>query len=126
SAILAVAFRLRGDRATNSLVPPHTWQAKTRVSGSAAILGVSGILVGTVFLASIFVQTVMGYSAFKAGVAFIPFALSITVGTVVARHALAHVAPRTVAAIGLVIVAGGAALLTQASAGSDFATGILP
>ncbi len=50
------------------------------------MLGVTGLLVGTVFLTSIFVQTVMGYSALRTGVAFVPFALAITVGTAVARH----------------------------------------
>ena len=96
------------------------------MSGTTVMLGVTGILVGTVFLTSIFVQTVMGYSAIRAGVAFVPFALAITVGTVVARHAMAHGTPRAIAAIGLVIVAGGAVLLAQASAGSSFATGVLP
>jgi hypothetical protein len=90
------------------------------------MLGVTGILVGTVFLASIFVQTVMGYSAVRAGVAFVPFALAITAGTIVARHAMAHGAPRAIAAIGFLIVAGGAVLLSQASTGSGYATGVLP
>jgi hypothetical protein len=90
------------------------------------MLGVTGILVGTVFLTSIFVQTVLDYSAIRAGVAFVPFALAITAGTVLAKHALAHGAPRTIAAIGLLMVAGGAVLLAQASAGADYATDVLP
>jgi hypothetical protein len=90
------------------------------------MLGVTGILVGTVFLTSIFVQTVMGYSAIRAGVAFVPFALAITVGTALAKHALAHGTPRTIAAFGLVLVAGGAVLLAQASAGAAYATDVLP
>ena len=126
SAALATAFKLREAKAASPLVPQHTWKVKSLVSGTAVMLGVTGILVGTVFLTSIFVQTVMGYSAIQAGVAFVPFALAITVGTVVARHALAHGTPRTVAALGLVVVASGAILLAQASAGSGFATGILP
>ena len=68
-------------QAANPLVPPHTWKVKSLVSGTTVMLGVTGILVGTVFLTSIFVQTVMGYSAIRAGVAFVPFALAIT-----ARH----------------------------------------
>ena len=126
SAVLAAAFILREKRAASPLVPPHTWKVKSLVSGTTVMLGVTGILVGTVFLTSIFVQTVMGFSAIRAGVAFVPFALAITVGTVLARHALAHGTPRTIAAIGLVIVAGGAGLLAQATAGSSFATGVLP
>ena len=126
SAVLAVAFKLRENRAQHPLVPPHTWKVKSLVAGTTVMLGVTGILVGTVFLASIFVQTVMGYSAIRAGVAFVPFALAITAGTIVARHAMAHGTPRAIAATGLVVVAGGAGLLSQASAGSSFATGLLP
>jgi EmrB/QacA subfamily drug resistance transporter len=126
SAVLAVAFKLRETKAASPLVPTHTWKVTSLVSGTTVMLGVTGILVGTVFLTSIFVQTVMGYSAIRAGVAFVPFALAITVGTVVARHALAHGTPRAIAAIGLLGVAGGAVLLAQASAASSFATGVLP
>jgi hypothetical protein len=126
AAVLAVAFKVREGKASNPLVPPHTWKVQSLVSGTTVMLAVTGILVGTVFLASIFVQTVMEYSALRAGVAFVPFALAITVGTAVAKHAMAHGAPRTIAAVGLVIVAGGAVLLAQASAGSAFATGVLP
>jgi predicted MFS family arabinose efflux permease len=126
SAVLAVTFTLREKRAVNPLVPVHTWKIRSLVSGTTVMLGVTGILVGTVFLNSIFLQSVMGYSAIRAGVAFVPFALAITVGTVVAKHALAHATPRAIAAVGLLLVAGGAVLLAQASAGSGFATGVLP
>ena len=126
SALLATAFIVLERHATSPLVPGHTWKVKPLVSGTAVMLGVTGILVGTVFLTSIFVQTVMGYSAIRAGVAFVPFALAITVGTVLAKHALAHGAPRTIAAIGLVLVAGGAVLLGQATVGAVFVTNVLP
>ena len=126
SAVLAVAFTVRESKTAHPLVPPHTWKVKSLVSGTTVMLGVTGILVGTVFLTSIFVQTVMGYSAIRAGVAFVPFALAITAGTVVAKHAMAHGTPRAIAAFGLLIVAGGSVLLAQASAGSSFAAVVLP
>jgi MFS family permease len=124
--VLAVAFIRVERRAANPLVPPHTWMVKPLVSGTTVMLGVTGILVGTVFLTSIFVQTVMGYSAIRAGLAFVPFALAITVGTVLAKHALKHGTPRVIAAIGLLLVAGGAVLLAQATAGASFAPDVLP
>ena len=68
-------------RAASPLVPPHTWKVRTLVSGTTVMLGVTGLLVGAVFLTSIFVQTVLGYSALRAGLAFLPFALAITAGT---------------------------------------------
>jgi MFS family permease len=62
----------------------------------------------------------------RTGLAFLPFALAITAGTVVARHLLAHVTPRAIAAAGLVLVAGFAVLLSTASAGSQYAADLLP
>ena len=89
SAVLLVAFLKLEQRAAKPLFPPHVWKLNALVSGTAVMLGVTGILVGAVFLTSIFLQTVLGFSALETGLAFLPFALAITVGTVVARHLLA-------------------------------------
>ncbi len=126
SALLLSAFAVIERRSSRPLIPPHTWKIPTLVSGTAVMLGVTGLLVGAVFLTSIFVQGVLGYSAMKAGLAFLPFAFAITAGTVVARHLLAHAAPRLVATIGLVITAGSALLLAQASSSSTYAANLLP
>ncbi len=126
SAALLVAFLVVERRAAAPLFPPHVWKVRALASGTAVMLGVTGVLVGTVFLASIFMQTVMGFSALRTGVAFLPFALAITVGTVVARHLLAHLSPRTVAVAGLLLVTGAALLLSTVSSGADYAADLLP
>jgi EmrB/QacA subfamily drug resistance transporter len=126
SALLAYGFIVMERRTSSPLIPPHTWTVRPLVSGTTVMLGVTGILVGTVFLTSIFVQTVMGYSAIRAGLSFVPFALAITVGTVLAKHALGHATPRAMATIGLLLVTGGAVLLAQASIGAAFASDVLP
>ncbi len=126
SAVLLTAFIGLERRAARPLFPPHIWKLNTLVSSTTVMLGVTGILVGTVFLTSIFVQTVLGFSALRAGVAFLPFAFAITAGTVVARHLMAHASPRGVATSGLVIAAGAAALLSTATGDTHYATGILP
>ena len=126
SAVLLVTFLKVEQRASGPLFPPHVWKLRSLVSGTAVMLGVTGILVGTVFLASIFMQTVMGFSALRTGVAFLPFALAITAGTVVARHLLAHATPRAIAAAGLLVAAGSAVLLSMAPADSQYAADLLP
>jgi EmrB/QacA subfamily drug resistance transporter len=126
SALLLATFVTVERRAATPLFPPHIWKLQTLVSGTTVMLGVTGILVGAVFLTSIFVQTVLGYSALQAGVAFLPFAFAITAGTIVARHLMAHLAPRTVATAGLVVVAAAAALLSTASAQTGYLSGLLP
>jgi EmrB/QacA subfamily drug resistance transporter len=126
SLVLLVVFLKLEQRAARPLFPPHVWKLDALVSGTTVMLGVTGILVGTVFLTSIFLQTVLGYSALQTGVAFLPFALAITAGTVVARHLLDYLSPRAIAATGLVVVVAAAALLSTASSGSHFASGLMP
>jgi len=126
SLLLLVAFLKLEQRAAKPLFPPHVWKLDPLVSGTAVMLGVTGLLVGTVFLTSIFLQTVLGYSALRTGVAFLPFAFAITAGTVVARHLLGHLSPRAVAATGLVVVAAAGALLSTAPSHAHFAADLLP
>ena len=126
AAVLLLAFLKLEQRAARPLFPPHIWKLQALVSGTAVMLGVTGILVGTVFLTSIFLQTVLGFTALEAGLAFLPFALAITVGTLVARHLLNHVSPRGIATTGLLITAAAALLLSTAGSGSHLASDILP
>ena len=107
-------------------MPPYTWKVSTLVSGTTVMLGVTGLLVGTVFLCSLFFQTVLGFSALVAGVAFLPLALAITIGTHVAGRLAAKLAPRTVAALGLALIAAGALLLSSASDAARFGPDLLP
>ncbi len=126
SAVLLLGFLKLENRAAKPLFPPHVWKLQSLVSGTVVMLGVSGVLVGAVFLTSIYLQTVLGYSALETGLAFLPFALALTVGTVVAKHLLAHVSPRSIAASGLLIAVFTSGWLSAADADSSLATGILP
>jgi EmrB/QacA subfamily drug resistance transporter len=126
AALLLTAFVLIERRAPRPLVPPHTWKVSNLVSGTTVMLGVTGLLVGTVFLCSLFFQTVLGFSALVAGVAFLPLALAITVGTHVAGQLAAKLAPRIVAALGLALIAAGALLLSSASGAARFGPDLLP
>lgn len=126
SAVLLVAFLRLEQRAAKPLLPPHVWKVDALVSGTAVMLGVTGLLVGSVFLTSIFMQTVLGFSALRTGVAFLPFALALTAGTVLARHLLALLTPRLVATSGLVVVVAAAALLSTAPADAQYAADLLP
>ena len=126
SGLLLAAFGFIERRVQRPLVPPHTWRIKTLVSGTGVMLGVTGLLVGAVFLSSVFFQTVLGYSALQAGLAFLPLAVVITMGTRLGSHLLGHIPPRLVAAGGLLLAAGGAFWLSTAPADARFATDLLP
>jgi len=126
SLALLVTFLRVEQRATRPLFPPHVWKLDALVSGTVVMLGVTGILVGAVFLTSIFLQTTLGLSPLETGLAFLPFALAITAGTVVAKHLLGHVSPRAIAGTGLLVTAGAALVLSTATSQAHYATSVLP
>ena len=126
SVLLLASFVRIERRAARPLVPPHTWKVRTLVSGTTVMLGATALLVGTVFLTSIFFQTVMGYSALRAGVAFLPLALAITAGTHLASKLLGRTSPRNIAASGLAMVTAGAGLLSLVPSQAHFAADLLP
>jgi predicted MFS family arabinose efflux permease len=126
SAALLTVFARIETRAARPLLPPHTWKVKTLVSGTTIMLGITGLLVAAVYLCSIFLQTVLGFSALEAGVSFLPMALTLAVGTHIAAKALGHLAPRLVAMTGLSIAALAALILASADASSSYASAVLP
>jgi EmrB/QacA subfamily drug resistance transporter len=126
SAVLLGTFLKLEQRASKPLFPPHIWKLKALVSGTTVMLGITGILVGTVFLTSIFVQTVLGFSALETGLGFLPFAFAITAGTLIARHMLAHASPRVIATTGLLIAVASSVWLSTAGGDAHFTTDILP
>jgi EmrB/QacA subfamily drug resistance transporter len=126
SGSLLAAFVAIERRMPRPLVPPHTWSVKSLVAGTAVMSGVTGLLVGAVFLSSIFMQTVLGYSAIQAGTAFLPLALALVVGTHVAGHVMGHASPRHLAVAGLLTTAVGATMLSTASSTASYAANLLP
>ena len=113
-------------RAGDPLFPPHVWKVRTLVSGTAVMLGITGILVGAVFLCSILLQAHLGFTALQAGLGFLPLALAIAIGAVLARHAMALLALRVVALVGLVLTGGAAALLAAVPGHASYVADLLP
>ena len=123
---LMVAFVLVEGRAKQPLVHPHTWKISSLVSSTTVMLGITGLLMAVVFLTSIFGQTALGYSPLESGLAFVPLAATLVIGTHLAAHGSAHLPVRTIAAVGLGVVAGGGLLLSLADATSSYLGGLLP
>ena len=126
AVVLLTGFVQIERRVRRPLVPPHTWRVRSLVAGTATMAGVTAVLVGVIFLTSIFCQSVLGYSALQTGVALLPLAFALTVATHVARHLLGRTSPRNVATSGLILAAGGAFLLQRATSHPGYAAAVLP
>jgi EmrB/QacA subfamily drug resistance transporter len=126
AAALLGAFVAIERRAPEPLVPPAIWRVRSLVSASAVMAGVTGAVVGGIFLTSLYLQQVLGASPIVAGLEFLPLAAVITVSAAVASRLLSTVGARTLTVAGLVVAAAGAALLATVDAGSSYAGGVLP
>jgi EmrB/QacA subfamily drug resistance transporter len=89
-------------------------------------LTATALLAGSFFLASMYLQRVLGMSAIETGLAFLPAALGIVVGAQAGAHALGRLGARSVGAIALLASAVGARLLADVSIGGDVVEDILP
>ena len=98
----------------------------TLVSGTVMMLGVTGILAGTFFLNSVYLQSELGWSALRSGLAFLPFVAAITVGVHITSHAIARAGSRVLLVAGLVLAALGAGSLALAPEQASYVSDLLP
>jgi len=90
---------------------------------SAASLSVMLVffgLMGTVFMLTTYLQTVLGYSALEAGVRMLPVAVGLVIGSRLAVAVVERFGSKVAVAGGLVTVAGGLEILSQADLDSGY------
>ncbi|WP_298515808.1 MFS transporter [uncultured Nocardioides sp.] len=126
AAVLLTGFALLEHRTRDPLVPPRIWRVRSLVSASTVMAGVTGAVVGAIFLSSIYLQQVLGASPVVAGLQLLPLAAAISLSAAVASHLLPHAGPRLLIAVGLVVCAGAALLLSTAGADATYVADVLP
>jgi EmrB/QacA subfamily drug resistance transporter len=126
AVVLLAAFAAVERRTRNPLVAAQIWRTRSLVAGVLVMLGATGILVGTFFLNSLYLQGVQGSSALRVGLEFLPLALIIGAGAHLASRLLPRAGSRALIVAGLVLMGGGSLLLTTVSARSGYLTGLLP
>ncbi|MFD0689321.1 MFS transporter [Actinomadura fibrosa] len=126
AALLAV-FAVVETRVAAPLLPPRVVLSRTRGGAFLAVgLGIIGMFATFLFL-TYFMQVVMGYSALKAGLAFLPMTGAVLVAAGgVATRLLPKAPPRALVGPGLLIASGALAWLTTLDAGSSYAGTLLP
>ena len=125
-AVLLVVFAFLEKRAADPLVPPAMWRIRSLVSASAVMAGVTGVVVGAIFLSSLYLQTVIGASPLVAGLEFLPLAAVITLAAMLASKVIGRVGPRRLILVGLVVMAAGVLLLASQAGGTSYAVHVLP
>ncbi|MGY1605174.1 MFS transporter [Geodermatophilus sp. SYSU D00815] len=126
AAVLLATFARLERRAADPLVPPSTWRMRSLVSASAVMAGVTGVVVGAIFLTSLYLQEIVGSSPLVAGLQFLPLAAAITLAAAAASKVIGHLGARTLILGGLVVMAAGVLLLAAGAGGTSYAADVLP
>jgi EmrB/QacA subfamily drug resistance transporter len=124
--VVLAGFAMVERSARRPLVPARLWRIRSLVAGVVVMLGATGILVGTFFLNSLYLQQVQGASALRVGLEFLPLALVIGASAHLGSRLLPRAGSRLLIVTGLVLMGAGALLLTGVSARSGYLTGFLP
>ncbi len=120
AVVLLIAFVVVEARSAHPLLPLRVITERNRGGSFLAtfLLG-AGLFAMFVFL-SYYMQTVLHYSALKAGVAFLPFAVGIIVAAGTSSSIVPRIGARIPMVSGMLVGAAGLAWLTQIGVHSSF------
>jgi MFS family permease len=130
--LLALALALLGlfgahqAHARMPLLRPGLFRVRTLTAAALGIFANSGIYTALIFLSSLYLQKVLGYSALEAGVALVPMAVASAVAGILTARLLGHVDWRRVAVGGLSALVAAALLLARAPGDGSYAVDLLP
>jgi EmrB/QacA subfamily drug resistance transporter len=107
SVVLLVSFVLIERRSSRPLLPMRVLADRDRSGAYLIMLCVATGLFGLFFFLTLFIQSVLGYSAIRSGIAYLPFAIGVVVASGVASQLVPRIGPRPLILAGTAAVAGG-------------------
>ena len=94
AVVFLAAFLVVERTAEHPIVPFSVFDNRSRVMTFVSLFMAGGVMLTATVIIGLYVQDVMGYSALRAGVAFLPFAAAFGLGTLLATRTAPHIAPR--------------------------------
>ncbi|MBU1672433.1 MAG: MFS transporter [Actinobacteria bacterium] len=107
AAVLLVLFVLLELRKSNPLLDVRFFKIPEFASGVISIAIGFFALFGLIYVLTIYIQIVLSYSPMEAGLALLPFALVLLVGSPMVPRLVKWLGGRTVVALGLLVIASG-------------------
>ena len=107
------------------LVPFRIFKNRTLTGANLTAVFVAMSLFSMFFFVSLYMQQVLGYSALKAGLSYLPLAFGIIVSAGIASAMTTRFGFKPVLALGLVLVAGGLFWFAQVSPDGGYVSDIL-
>ena len=125
AAILLIAFVAIERRSKAPLVPFRVFRLRTITGANVVGILVGASLFSMFFFISLYMQQVLGYSAIKAGLSYLPLAVSIILSAGIASALVTKVGFKPILATGMVLIAAGLLWFSQISPDGTFLADIL-
>ena len=116
--VFLAAFFFVERTAENPVMPLELFKDRNRVATFAAVFLAGGVMFTLTVLIGLYVQDIMGYSALRAGIGFIPFVIALGIGLGLSSALVSRFPPR------LLVIAGGVLVLAAMIYGSTLNGGI--
>jgi EmrB/QacA subfamily drug resistance transporter len=124
-AVLLVAFALVETRSRDALLPVRLLRQRDRLGANLIMLAVGTAVFGVFFFITLFVQDVWGYSALRAGVAFLPLTAVLLAASGAAAALVPRIGARPLLLAGGAASAGGLYWLSRMTEHGTYAGGLL-
>jgi EmrB/QacA subfamily drug resistance transporter len=125
AAVLLVSFVFIERRSKHALLPMRVLANRSRTGGYIVMLALATAMFGIFFFLTIFVQEVLGYSALRSGLAFLPFAVTVVLMSGVVSQLVARTGPRPLMIAGSAITAVGMYWFSHITDHSQYVSGLL-
>jgi len=125
STLLIGAFIAIELRSKAPLMPFRIFRIRTLTGANIVGLLVGASLFSAFFFISLYMQQVLGYSAIKAGLSYLPLSLMIITSAAVGSQLVTRLGFKPVLATGMAFIAAGLLWFSQVSVGGGFLTDVL-
>ncbi|MBV9795002.1 MAG: MFS transporter [Actinobacteria bacterium] len=120
-----IAFAFIETRTRQPLLPLRLLRDRNRAGANLISLGVGTTLFGVFFFLTLFVQDVWGYSALRAGAAFLPLTVAVLVTSVASSWLVARTGRRPLLLAGTTISAAGLYWMSRLTEHGSYPGGLL-
>jgi len=112
-------------RSASPLVPFSIFRMRTLTGANVVGVLTGASLFSMFFFISLYMQTVLGYSAIKAGLSYLPLALTIILTAGIASQLVTRIGFKPVLAAGMALISLGLLWFSQVSAGGGYLSDVL-
>ncbi|MBV9831400.1 MAG: MFS transporter [Marmoricola sp.] len=124
--VLLLCFVAQQHRSSAPLVPLSVFRLASLRAANLAGVFLLAAVVTLFYFASLYLQQVLGYSALRTGLSYVPLASTVACSAGVTSVLVTRIPPRRVLAAGLLVMAIGLAMLAVVPGDAAYPTRLLP